>query len=215
MSGPNTTLYSLLVFLIVVGIHSRLSYANDDVVTWKVDFEPKNITKLHMNSNIVINVTLSDLKKTELKHSNATINIQSDSKIFSGSRVISADEIHNDGTWQGNVSFHADFIGKANVYVSIQLKDREEHSLTQLPVIIIREKRLIDTLFIISVASLVSILYINFGAALDLKKVKASIVRPIGPAIAFFCHFVFLPLVNLFSIIIIKRYHLYSNTFFK
>lgn len=199
MSGPNTTLYSLLIFLIVVGIHSRFSYANDDVA-WKVNFEPKNITELHMNSNIVIKVTLSNLNKTELKDSNATINIQSDSSIFSGSRVISANEINDDGTWAGNVSFHAEFIGKANVFVSIQLKDRKEHSLTQLSVIIIREERLIDKLFIISVASLVSILYINFGAALDLKKVKAAIVRPIGPAIAFFCHFIFLPLVNLFLI---------------
>lgn len=199
MSGPNTTLYSLLVFLIVVGIHSRFSYANDDV-TWKVDFEPKNITELHMNSNIVINVTLSNLNKSELKDSNATINIQSDSSIFSGSKVILANEINDDGTWLGSISFYAEFIGKANVYVSIQLKDREEHSLTQLPVIIIREERLIDKLFIISVASLVSILYINFGAALDLKKVKAAIVRPIGPAIAFFCHFIFLPLVNLLFI---------------
>lgn len=195
MSGPNTTLYSLLIFLIVVGIHSRFSYANDDV-TWSVDFEPNNITDLHMNSNIMINVTLSNLNKAKLKDSNATINIQSDSPIFSGTKVISANEINDDGTWIGSVYFYAEFIGKANVFVSIQLKDREEHSLTQLPVIIIREERLIDKLFIISVASLVSILYINFGAALDLKKVKAAIVRPIGPAIAFFCHFVFLPLVS-------------------
>lgn len=211
MSRPNTTLYSLLVFLIVVGIHSRFSYANDDV-TWKVDFEPKNITEMHMNSNIVINVTLSNLNKSELKDSNATINIQSDSPIFSGSKVILADDINDDDTWLGSVSFHAEFIGKANIYVSIQSKDREEHSLTQLPVIIIREERLIDKLFIISVASLVSILYINFGAALDLKKVKAAIVRPIGPAIAFFCHFIFLPLVHLFLIIIIV---FFIHTFFK
>lgn len=195
MSRPNTTLYPLLVFVIVVAIHSRFSYANDDV-TWKVDFEPKNISEMHMNSKIIINVTLSNLNRKELMDSNATINIQSDSSIFSGSKVILADEITYDGTWLGNVSFYAEFIGKANVFVSIQLMNREEHSLTQLPVIIVREERLIDTIFLVSVILLVSILYINFGAALDLKKVKAAIVRPIGPAIAFFCHFIFLPLVN-------------------
>lgn len=195
MFGPNVTRYSLFVFLFVIGIYGRFSHAEDDV-TWNVDFEPNNITGLHMNTDTIVNVILSNLDKVKLKNSNATINIRSDSDILQALKVISADNINNDGTWEGNVSLHAIFIGMANVYVSIQLKDREEHSLTQLPVVIIREERLIDKLFIISVASLVSILYINFGAALDLKKVKAAIVRPIGPAIAFFCHFIFLPVVN-------------------
>lgn len=192
MSGP--TFYSLLTFLILVNSCQYL-YAND-AVSWIVKFEPQNLT-LHMDTDRTINVSLSNLNKSELIATNATIYIRSDSDILQASKTIAATEIGDNGEWHGNCSINAVFIGAVNIYVSIiRIDGREEHSLTQLPIIIIRRERLIDKLFIISVATLVSILYINFGAALDLRKVKVVLLRPIGPAIAFFCHFIFLPLVS-------------------
>lgn len=43
---------------------------------------------------------------------------------------------------------------------------------------------------------LVSILYINFGAALNLQTIKEILTRPIGPTICFICQFVLMPLTS-------------------
>lgn len=79
-----------------------------------------------------------------------------------------------------------------------------------------REERTIDTIFTISVAILVSILYINFGCAMDWNVCRDTLKRPIGPAIGFFCQFLIMPLVNLppFNINILyisNRYILYLD----
>lgn len=65
-----------------------------------------------------------------------------------------------------------------------------------LSVTILRPKRLIDQLFTYSVIILVSILYINFGAALSLETIKDILRRPIGPIICFICQFVLMPLTS-------------------
>lgn len=190
MSRPNIVFGFLFATLII----AQQSCAND-AVNWIVQFEPTNLT-MHMDTEQAINVSLSKLDRMDLIGTNATIFIRSDSAILQISKQIAATEIAANGEWHGNCLISAVFIGSVNVYVSIQRPDHEEHSLTELPVIIVRRERFIDKVFIISVASLVSILYINFGAALDLRKVKGVLLKPIGPAIAFFCHFVFLPLVS-------------------
>lgn len=70
---------------------------------------------------------------------------------------------------------------------------------------VIREERTIDTIFTISVAILVSILYINFGCAMDWNVCRDTLRRPIAPAIGFFCQFLIMPLVNLFY----YKYYIY------
>lgn len=72
-----------------------------------------------------------------------------------------------------------------------------ESSQTVSIITVIREERMIDTIFTISVAILVSILYINFGCAMDWTVCRETLRRPIGPAIGFFCQFLIMPLVNL------------------
>lgn len=69
-----------------------------------------------------------------------------------------------------------------------------EQSVEFLNVTILRPQRLIDRLFTLSVIILVSILYINFGAALNLQTIKEIFTRPIGPTICFVCQFLFMPL---------------------
>lgn len=150
---------------------------------------------MHMATVTHINLTITSLNKPELEEHNATIRVISDGNILSVSKEIPLNEIQDNGTWNGSFDIEAIFIGKSYLYVEISKKDAKEKS-DKLPVIIVRPERLIDTIFIISVATLVSILYINFGAALDLGKVKGVLRRPVGPAIAFFCHFIFLPLVS-------------------
>ena len=71
-----------------------------------------------------------------------------------------------------------------------------EEGNDRLSVIVTRNKDVIDHIFIGSVALLVSILYINFGAALDLDIVKNILVRPIGLIIGFIGQFILMPLIS-------------------
>lgn len=64
-----------------------------------------------------------------------------------------------------------------------------------LPVTVKREPATLDRIFTSSVIILVSIIFINFGCALDLASLKQAIMRPVGPVIGLVSHFVFLPLV--------------------
>jgi sodium/bile acid cotransporter 3/5 len=65
-----------------------------------------------------------------------------------------------------------------------------------MDVTVIREKRVIDTVFTSSVATLVSIIYINFGCAFNWGELHKTLKRPIGPAIGFFGQFVVMPLLS-------------------
>ncbi|KAL6448342.1 hypothetical protein ACFW04_000347 [Cataglyphis niger] len=55
-----------------------------------------------------------------------------------------------------------------------------------------------DTIFTASVAILVSILYINFGCAMDWNICRDTLKKPIGPAIGFFCQFLIMPVLSFF-----------------
>lgn len=197
----------------VVHILSVILLVQNQVLcaSWTVQWEHKNIIsnecenridgicplELHMDEQAVVNVTISNLDGS----ANRTIRLISVSEL-EVLNVPKEIQIHSigDKKWHGSFVADAEFIGKADVHVEI---DESKQSENELFVIITRTRRVIDTVFIISVASLVSILYINFGAALDLKKVKGVLRRPIGPVIAFACHFVLLPLVRFFRVFLL------------
>lgn len=184
-------IYSVIV---IVFIAATVPIHADIEVKWTTTFEPNNLT-LHMHDSRVVDLRLAEFSDLpDLIAANATIRIVSDNNILEVNRQIPISEVKN-GQWSGPFNVSATFLGRAQVYVHIEHKGNVSQSTESLPVVIIREERLIDTLFTISVASLVSILYINFGAALDLQKVRAAFVRPIGPCLALFCHFLVLPVV--------------------
>lgn len=113
-------------------------------------------------------------------------------KDFNGTDVLP------DGSWSGKFPLDALFIGLTNVYVEKVSASGQaiERAAAVLPIVIVREVRTIDHVFTGSVATLVSLLYINFGAALSLSKVKNIARRPIGPAIGFAGQFIIMPLVS-------------------
>ncbi|KAJ8947737.1 hypothetical protein NQ318_017999 [Aromia moschata] len=61
--------------------------------------------------------------------------------------------------------------------------------------LIIREPRIIDTIFTAAVATLVAVMYINFGCAINWKELPTILKKPIGPAIGFCGQFIFMPLI--------------------
>lgn len=162
---------------------------------WTATFNPTSVT-IHMHETAKINLTIAGLDVNQLKKENATITVVSDHSIAQVDYPIPLDDVVN-ATWHGQFPINAIFLGNAKVSVVItRSANNVESSSETLTVIIIREERMIDRLFTVSVAGLVSILYINFGAAMDLTKVKGILRRPIGPLIALFCHFLFLPVVS-------------------
>lgn len=106
-------------------------------------------------------------------------------------------EFH-DGTISGEYSIQGVFLGKQSMTFEVEWQNGQKEQLVDdaLSVIIIRESRAIDHAFTGTVALLVSINYINFGAALQLDVLKSIMRRPIGPIIGFVCQFLFMPLLS-------------------
>lgn len=81
-------------------------------------------------------------------------------------------------------------------YFTFTEENNEILESDSLPVTVTRAKRTIDTVFSISVIILVSIIFINFGCALNLQAVKENFAKPIGPIIGLICQLIFMPLVS-------------------
>lgn len=178
---------------------------NHNVIdAWKLSVGNDTI-RLRMAEVKQIRVRLTGLDGTLLIRQNATLSIVSQSDILrvGGGETI-MDDIQ-DGVFERDVNLTAEFLGTAKVYATIVTDDDNvQVSNETLDVVIVREERPIDRIFTYSVIVLVSILYINFGAALDVAKVKEILVRPIGPLLAFACKFLCMPLVC-------KKYSVYTK----
>ncbi|XP_017780480.1 PREDICTED: P3 protein-like, partial [Nicrophorus vespilloides] len=90
-------------------------------------------------------------------------------------------------------------LGKGRVIVKV--KQRSETAAfveTSIEAIVIRQKRIIDVVFHVSVAILVTVMYVNFGCALKWNELRNSLKRPVGPAIGFIGQFLFMPLLSFF-----------------
>lgn len=186
----------ILLWISCIAFASNSMFVAGQSSTWNVVFAPEKVL-IHMDDTVLINITITGLNVAKLKSENATIEIRSDNVIAEvNPNTIPLDEITANGEWHGVTNLKAIFLGSANIFIVIKRNGVEEKSPVSLNTVIIRAERIIDKVFTISVATLVSILYINFGAAMDLNKVKGIIIRPIGPIIAMFCHFLFLPVVS-------------------
>lgn len=167
--------------------------------SWTAQFTPNNIT-IHMHTTEDVTLRITGVDATAIAASGAHFRVTADNpKLLVVNKTIRATDFNESGQWQGNVTLDALFLGITNAYVELVASDgqtRVERSASTLPVVIIREVRTIDHIFTGSVATLVSLLYINFGAALNLKNLRGIVLRPIGPAIGFFGQFLIMPLVS-------------------
>lgn len=166
-------------------------------INWNVTFSPNPIqAQMYTFPNVTCNIT--GLNYTEMLKYNGNIKMKSDNELLVFvDEQITATDINTNGKWSNSFQIIALFLGSANIYAEYNDSlGRYEKSLNALPVVVIRKDRVIDHVFTASVAALVSILYINFGAALDVAKVKSILVRPIGPSIGVFCQFFIMPIVS-------------------
>jgi sodium/bile acid cotransporter 3/5 len=97
------------------------------------------------------------------------------------------------------------FLGYTNACVSVVDPNNNNKSETMdcMDMSVIRKPSFLDSAFTASVALLVSLIYINMGAALNIGTIKETLRRPYGPVIGLFSQFVVMPVVS--SIIFLLR----------
>ncbi|KYQ54495.1 Ileal sodium/bile acid cotransporter, partial [Trachymyrmex zeteki] len=101
----------------------------------------------------------------------------------------------NKTSFSGIFNITGVFLGTTTLtFTMTEMAIKEDQEVAVITVI--REERIIDSIFTASVAILVSILYINFGCAIDWNVCRNTLRRPIGPAIGFFCQFLIMPLLS-------------------
>lgn len=160
--------------------------------SWNAVFTPDHVTiEMHREHEIKLDLTgLQDGEVAEIALKVAADHVAEVHKVIPGREIIG-------GSWSGYFNVTALFLGKTDLFVEITMgNNQKETSDEKLSVTVIREDRVVDHVFTYTVAILVSILYINFGAALDLKLLKTIVLCPIGPAIGVFGQFVVMPLLS-------------------
>ncbi|XP_026754122.2 sodium-dependent organic anion transporter-like [Galleria mellonella] len=157
-------------------------------------FTPNNIT-VHMDDSEYVNLTItgSDMQvddKFKLETDRDHVASAEWNSTFS-----IADENYS-SNWQGKVRVNGKFIGRTNVTVHAIRNGASNPVQGNLQVTVIRPVRVIDTIFTSSVATLVSIIFINFGCAMHWPTVKEVLKKPIGPGIGMIGQFLFMPLMS-------------------
>uniref|UniRef100_A0A6P7G2V1 P3 protein-like isoform X2 n=1 Tax=Diabrotica virgifera virgifera TaxID=50390 RepID=A0A6P7G2V1_DIAVI len=156
------------------------------VKSCKVTFKP-NSTKIHMYDSVQVAYNVDKDQGGEY------ILFSEDDNIASLDKEYLISTIYDN--WKGSFNITGNFLGKTRVSCRKKIEGTKTPN-SSMDVIVIRKKRFIDKMFTGSVATLISILYINFGCALDWKELKTILKRPIGPAIGLFGHFVIMPLLS-------------------
>lgn len=193
-SYSSTIIISTLLFVAIAT--TTFQHVACEPSTWTAKFNPNNVT-LHVHEMATIQLNLSGLHTLPPRVVQFGVNTNNDRLLGVESAKINISQSSEQGNWNGSFVVHALFLGNPDVFVELLDPDGNvvEESAQQLPVVVIRRDELIDHLFVASVATLVSILYINFGAAINLQKLRAIVTRPIGPIIGFGSQFILMPLV--------------------
>jgi sodium/bile acid cotransporter 3/5 len=125
--------------------------------------------------------------------------------------ILTTENISDPSKWSSAFNVSGNFLGYAEVH--LQLRDSNSQAVLKysnaVNVKVVRSERVIDTVFTYSVAVLVSIIYINFGCALDWSVFKNTVRRPLGPIIGFTSQFLIMPLVSF-----IFLYEISSSVFY-
>ncbi len=171
----------------------------------KVAFDPELSEKITEDQNKMIEFQIANLDdfgdsgslEVEVTSSHPEI-----AEILDKSMIVG--DFTPNTNWTGSFNVSAKFLGYTQVVVklwgrlSISRNGSEPKLLAEsepTKVSVIRLPRMIDSAFIYTVAILVSVAFINMGCIVDLDIVKATLRKPIGPAIGFCSQYLFMPLV--------------------
>ncbi|XP_039302088.1 ileal sodium/bile acid cotransporter isoform X2 [Solenopsis invicta] len=152
---------------------------------WTIDII-QDIT-IHMNE--VISVPFTIYKNVSLSYPQWVVSADQNIAIPSFEVTMSNETLIN-----GILNITGVFLGRTKLTFTRTEMDEDSQEVSLITVI--RQERTIDSIFTASVAILVSILYINFGCAMDWSICRNALRRPIGPGIGFFCQFLIMPLLS-------------------
>jgi len=165
--------------------------------TWAVDFHPDKLLGLPMYDSAQVTLSTSDLSEDE--RANGRVSVVSDHSDVAEPLVYQPIVLNTQnttgGSWTSAFNVTANFIGYTEVVMRIDCNGKSRVS-KPLKVTVVRKERVIDKVFLSSVIVLVSIIFVNFGCALDWPFLRKSLRRPIGPAIGFFSQFIIMPLLS-------------------
>lgn len=190
---PFRHLYHVILFLVSNALLASC-------VEWKAFFEPSAVT-VKTSSKQNVHLILSGISDETIANLDNRDYIQMKSENDELATVKNQQEMtfrKNDSTstWHAFFDVSGVFIGNTKVFVEIKNKAGVmEKSNEKLDVTVLRPQRVIDRMFTYSVIILVSILYINFGAAINMSTISDILRRPVGPLICFVCQFLFMPLI--------------------
>ncbi|XP_017050804.1 P3 protein [Drosophila ficusphila] len=175
---------------------------------WMAHFRPASL-KLHMESGDRVqltleNLALSTLQQPERYHFRLESVDTNLASVPEENGTIPLNDFNTETRdWTGHIQVDAHFLGQTKIEVRLydtQLNSSELPTNwsndSSLDVKILRPNRVLDHVFLGSIILLMSLLYINFGAALNLDVLRGLITRPIGPCIGFVMQVVGMPLLS-------------------
>ncbi|XP_050304668.1 ileal sodium/bile acid cotransporter-like isoform X2 [Anthonomus grandis grandis] len=170
----------IVIFTLLLVCHAVLvkSYLS-------ITFNPKNVT-LFMYDNVTVeyNVTNTDgLTECVLYSENLHV------------AFIEKEIVLRHPNQTGSFNLTGNFLGQTVISCKNKLTN-EKASENHLKVKCLRKQRLIDRIFTGSTATLVAIIYINFGCVVQWAELKNLIKKPVGPVIGFCGQFIVMPLLS-------------------
>lgn len=202
-------LYVLCVApLVLMAQHIHVAKPHQQPKQLKVAFGPEMSEKITEGETKIIEFQIANMEDFDDRGSLEVEVATTDPHIASVQYLGDSKDFSPNTNWTGSFNLTARFLGYTKVVVrlwgniSISQNDSKELIAQSEPgkVAVIRKTRAIDKAFIYTIAILVSVAFINMGCMLDLEIVKATLKKPIGPAIGFCCQYIFMPLVLFFDL---------------
>ena len=197
-------LYVLCVApLLLMAQHVHATKPHQQPKQLKVVFGPEMSEKITEGETKIIGFQIANMDDFEDRGS-LEVEVASDHPEIASIQYLGDSKDFSPNTnWSGSFNITARFLGYTRVVVRLWgnisanrvVEDKDLVAQSEPgKVAVIRAHRAVDRAFIYTVAILVSVAFINMGCMLDLDIVKATLKKPIGPAIGFCCQYVFMPL---------------------
>lgn len=177
------------------------------IAAWQSHFKPAQL-QLQMERSNEVQLTLSGIKdairqETD-RYSFRLISNNAHLATVAPENATIPVALLTTSEWSGRIRLNGHFLGEARI--SVQLHDAmlnsssDPDNLAQndstLHALIVRPERVIDHVFVGSIILLMSLVYINFGAALNMEVMQGLLSRPVGPCIGFITQTVGMPLLS-------------------
>lgn len=150
-----------------------------------ISFDPKNVTVL-MYDTVTVNYSVTAIDNNTL------------CKLYSENpdvAFLEKDIVISNQNQRGSFNISGNFLGQTIISCkneSTNVKVTED----KLDVKCLRKQRVVDRIFTASTATLVAIIYINFGCVVQWAELRNLIKKPIGPVIGFCGQFIVMPLLS-------------------